>query len=117
MLQDVQNEPQLEEKYYSAVEETLHSIHKLSAELHCQRGVYEVDESVRLGEIYDETKMSDAKFSEEEDTEGMQAHVKAILSKGWVKKPFPGTSQIDACICKAKVLVSLMPNKPSTADP
>lgn len=87
----------------------IRSVMVLAHDLQCQRGVYEFDHTVQLGDRYDESKMHDVKLTDMEDFEkdGKVAIVSCILSKGWVRKVYSGSVDIDACICKARVTVTV----------
>jgi len=84
----------------------LHSIRRLAAQLRCQRGVYEVDDSICLGDRYDDERMVDLENPDLKDTDDVKhARVRAIVSKGVVWKSFTGPSAVVERICKARVLV------------
>jgi hypothetical protein len=89
-----------------AIQQALRSALILAVDMKCQRGVYQIDNRVQLGDLYDESTMSDVKFSEEEDGEDKQTRVIAILSRGWVKIPCDGSDEILAQICKTRVVVA-----------
>ncbi|KAF8243914.1 hypothetical protein K440DRAFT_663817 [Wilcoxina mikolae CBS 423.85] len=84
----------------------LHSVVILAAELRCQRGVYEVDESVKLGDVYDDKRMLDVKFAVDDENPG-HAVVSAVISRGVVKREFVGDTKVQAQICKTRVLVKI----------
>ncbi|KAF8247381.1 hypothetical protein K440DRAFT_661488 [Wilcoxina mikolae CBS 423.85] len=107
----VQTNPvQLEDKFYQTFKELLRSASELAAELRCQRGVYEVDQDIRIGDVYDDSKMTDVTFStadldDEEENTQKQAFVSCIIAKGVVRRPFPGSAEVEKQLSKARVLV------------
>ena len=103
-LHCVQKDGVFRTDYTKLVEDTMKSAMGLAADVKCQRGVYEIDDSVHLGDSYDDTKMVNVRFSDD-DEEDSEAFVKAILSNGWVRRPYSGSKDIEARICKARVVV------------
>jgi len=103
----VQREPvSILESNLVTLREWLYSVIILAAELKCQRGVFEVDESVKLGELYDDQRMFDVKIVvDEENTR--HAIVSAILSKGVVRRSYAGAEEVQAQICRTRVLVKI----------
>ncbi|KAA8907974.1 hypothetical protein FN846DRAFT_686322 [Sphaerosporella brunnea] len=89
------------EDIYAKMEASLIDARFLAADLKCQRGYYEIDSAIRAGDPYDEQRMADVTCTVEAGESGT---VSAILSKGWVKRPFRG-AKVEAVICKARVLV------------
>jgi len=89
-----------------ALQDILHSVMYLAARLRCQRGVYEVDESVQLGDPYNDETMVDIKDPDVED----HATVSCIISRGLVKRPYKGATDVEELICKARVLVTVKRN-------
>jgi hypothetical protein len=90
-------------EYMEAVQKSLLNARILAADLGCQRGVYEIDDDINVGDRYDDSRMTDAMFTAEV---GDRVVVYCILSKGWVKRAYTGAKKIDVRICKAKVLVT-----------
>jgi hypothetical protein len=84
-----------------ALQDILQSVLHLAARLRCQHGVYEVDESVQLGDRYDDDTMVDIKDPDVED----HAIVNCIISRGLVKRSYKGATDVEELICKARVLV------------
>ncbi|KAF8541134.1 hypothetical protein BDD12DRAFT_830363 [Trichophaea hybrida] len=84
----------------------LHSVVTLAAELRCQRGLYEVDDSVKLGDVYDDKRMLDVKFAVDDENPG-NAVVTGVISRGVVKREFVGDERVLAQICKTRVLVKI----------
>jgi hypothetical protein len=84
------------------MQESLVEAHFLASELKCQRGVYEMDSNIQVGDLYDDLRMEDATCAEDV---GEGAIVGVVLSKGWVKRPFRGAQHVEEIICKARVLV------------
>lgn len=89
-------------EYMEAVRKSLVNARILAADLGCQRGVYQIDDDIRIGERYDDSRMTDALFTAEV---GDRVVVYCILSKGWVKRAYMGAKKIDVRICKARVIV------------
>jgi hypothetical protein len=89
-------------EYMEAVQKSLVNARILAAELGCQRGVYEIDDDISIGDKYDDSRMTDAMFTAEV---GERVIVYCILSKGWVKRAYMGAKKIDVRICKARVIV------------
>jgi hypothetical protein len=103
----VQSEPvSISDSNLGTLRKWLHSVMILAAELKCQRFVYEVDESVQLGDLYDDTKMLDMKFVVDEEN-ASYAFVDAIISRGVVKRSYAGDKEVRAQIGKTKVLVKI----------
>jgi hypothetical protein len=111
-LQAVQKNPQFQERYLSAIHHSLRAVVTLAAELRCQRGIYAMDNSVKLGDIYDESTMHDVNFSDDDEDDDQEKHVIAIISRGWMKLPFEGAKEVLAHICKTRVLVAATPSEP-----
>ncbi|KAF8245039.1 hypothetical protein K440DRAFT_423899 [Wilcoxina mikolae CBS 423.85] len=85
----------------------LHSVLDLAAQLRCQRGVYEVDESVQLKDRYDDERMVDIDNPDRKDSEDVdRAFVSGIVSKGVVRSSV-SSNEAQEMICKARVLVSI----------
>ncbi|KAF8544621.1 hypothetical protein BDD12DRAFT_481318 [Trichophaea hybrida] len=104
------NPAELEDKFYLTFKELLHSASELAVELRCQRGVYEVDHDIRIGDVYDDSKMTDVTFStadfdDEEEITQKQAFVSCIIAKGVVRRSFPGSTEVEKQLSKARVLV------------
>lgn len=103
-LHSVQNEGVFRPGYIGLVEDSIKSSMTLAAEIKCQRGAYELDSSVHLGDPFDETKMVNVIFSDDYEV-GTEAIVSGIVSNGWVRKSYAGSTDIEARICKARVVV------------
>jgi hypothetical protein len=70
----------------------------------CQRGFFDIEDDVCAGVPFDERKMEEmGGIAYEED--GGEYVVTCVLSKGWVKRPYRGSSEELGRICKARVLV------------
>lgn len=110
-LASVQVMPEFQEKYLPAIQNTLCSVAMLSAELKCQRSVYEIDDTVHAGQLFDESRMIDVKFTDQADDENKEeeAVVKCIISRGWVRRSYGDFEDIHERLCKARVLVSIQP--------
>lgn len=93
---------ELPESQSEALRERLRKVMHLAAELRCQRGAYEIDNNIQLGEPYDETRMDDVGFTEDACETPI---VLCILSKGFVRRPFAGSDRVDSRVYKARVLV------------
>ena len=103
----VQREPvSISDGNLGTLRKWLQSVMILAAELKCQRFVYEVDQSVQLGEPYDDTRMLDMKFVVDEEN-ASYAFVDAIISRGVVKRSYAGDKEVRAQIGKTKVLVKI----------
>ncbi|KAF8533411.1 hypothetical protein BDD12DRAFT_491919 [Trichophaea hybrida] len=101
------------ESHMNNLREYLHSAMDLAAQLRCQRGVYEVDDSVQLGDPYDDGRMIDLDNPDLKDSEDADhAFVSGIMSKGVVRKKFAGAKEVQEQICKARVLVFV--NRPDS---
>ena len=92
----------LSESQSEALQERLRKAVLLAAELRCQRGAYEIEDNIKLGDPYDETRMDDVGFTVEACEKPV---VLCILSKGWVRRPFAGSDRVDSRVYKARVLV------------
>jgi hypothetical protein len=86
--------------YVTALEGILYDAELLAARLKCQRGVYEVDKSVQIGDRYDDEMMVDVKYTDFENP-----IVSCVISRGLVKRPYKCATQVLEVICKARVLV------------
>lgn len=92
----------LSESKAGALQQRLRKAMVLAAELKCQRGAYELDDNIMIGDPYDETRMDDVGFTEDTCETPV---VSCILSKGWVRRPFAGAERVDSRVYKARVLV------------
>jgi hypothetical protein len=108
---DIHREDKFQDKFVPAIHQSLHSVQVLGADMKCQRGVYQMTNDVKLGDLYDDSRMTDVKFSDDDDEEGKRQRVIAILSRGWVKLPFEGATEILARVCKARVVVGFWPDE------
>ncbi|KAF8541132.1 hypothetical protein BDD12DRAFT_830360 [Trichophaea hybrida] len=113
LLYGLQVDPvQLEDNFYDTLKEILHSARTLAAELKCQRAVYEVDHNIRVGDPYDDSTMVDVSYSTEidddEEERKKQMVVTGVIAKGVVKRPFPGSVEVEAQLARAKVKVVVM---------
>jgi hypothetical protein len=100
----------IEDHSFSSLKSLLSSAKTLAAELKCQRPVYEVDHSICIGDPYDDTTMVDISFCDDEESEQRQMVVTGIIAKGVVKRPFPGSPDVDAQLAKARVKVAFYEN-------
>lgn len=114
MLHPAKSRPYKQKQVPWYIEESLRSMNTLTAQMRCQRGEFRLDESVKLGDPYDETTMENAGPTEVED--GMQAFVVAVLSKGWIRVPPKEISTEEFHICKARVLVELFQQGQQSVD-
>ncbi|KAF8247965.1 hypothetical protein K440DRAFT_643408 [Wilcoxina mikolae CBS 423.85] len=89
---------------FEELKEVLVDAKILAAELGCQRGFYQLDDEISVGDKYDDSRMMDAMcgMDVDEDVEGVV--VSCILSKGWVKRAYMRANNGET-ICKAMVLV------------
>lgn len=106
------NPVQLDDKFYATLKDFVCCASNLAAELRCQRGVYEVDNNIRVGDTYDDSTMTDVTFSaadldDEEENTQKQAFVSCIIAKGVVRRPFPGSTEVEKQLSKARVLVTV----------
>lgn len=88
--------------HMNSCREYLHSAMDLAAQLRCQRGVYEVDESIKLGDRYDDERMVSLDNPDLDLEDADRAFVSGIMSKGVVRKAFAGAKEQ---ICKARVII------------
>ena len=127
-LQD--NPPQIEEGSYNNLREIITKARNLTAQLRCQRGaVYEVDTSIKLGDAYDSTTMTDILFLADYDDGGSDSGdddaadgdggdgsrrprrrkkellVTSIIANAIVKRPAPKSAKVDLYLSKARVTV------------
>jgi len=112
ILLDVQVAPyHLPPEYISELQRILRNLRMLRAQLRCQRAVYEVDHSVTVGEEYDESRMQGVQVAELENIDPKEetALVSCILSNGIVKKKYEASPEIEAWICRARVLIAVVP--------
>ena len=77
----------------------------LAAELGYQRGVYQIEDDVRLGDRYDDSRMVDSTSTADANDE---LYVCCIISRGWVKRASQGAEQVR--VCKTRVLVTTKDN-------
>jgi hypothetical protein len=93
---------------FKALQKSLVDARVLAAELGCQRGAcYELDEDIKVGDPYDDERMTTATQTGEVDERDSQAVVSCVIAKGWIKRPYAGSKEIKARICKARVLVKV----------
>ena len=103
---------QMEEGNYIALHEIVANARKLTAQLRCQRGcVYEVDTSIAVGDNYDNTKMTDIQFSDDDgdgdDSTRELPVVTSVIANAIVRRRAPGSSEVDDYLSKAHVIVSM----------
>jgi hypothetical protein len=80
--------------HMNSFREYLHCSMDLAAQLRCQRGVYEVDEIIKLADRYDDGRMVDLDNPDLKDSEDAdRAFVSGIMSKGVVRKAFAGATE------------------------
>ncbi|KAF8243916.1 hypothetical protein K440DRAFT_32096 [Wilcoxina mikolae CBS 423.85] len=113
LLYKLQVDPvELEDHFYATLKELLYSARTLAAELKCQRAVYEVDHNIRVGDPYDDESMVDVSYStefdDEEEAGRKQMVVTGVIVKGVVKRPWPGSPDVEAQLARAKVKVMAM---------
>jgi hypothetical protein len=92
------------QEYMEAVQKSLVNARILAAELGCQRGVYQFDDDIKVGDKYDDSRMTDATSTVEAEE---RVVVFCILSRGWVKRAYMGAKKVDVQICKTRVLVGV----------
>ena len=122
--------PHIEEAPYNNLREIIAKARSLTAQLRCQRGaVYEVDTSIKVGDVYDSTMMTDIRFMADYDDGGSDGGdgdavdgdggdgsrrprrrkkellVTSIIANAIVKRPAPKSAQVDVCLSKARVTV------------
>jgi hypothetical protein len=85
----------------------------LAAELKCQRACYEIESGIVPGVRYDKSRMRDVGGEADDEDDESSWIVTCVLSKGWIKRPFHGSSDGPVRICKARVLVT---NHPELGD-
>ncbi|KAF8533643.1 hypothetical protein BDD12DRAFT_898322 [Trichophaea hybrida] len=104
LLSKVQMTPRIVPE--TPLRDLLLSVMHLAAQLRCQRGIYEVDNSICLGDYYDDDRMIDLENPDLKETnDSRYAHVRAVVSNGVVWKSFTGPGAVVERICKARVLV------------
>ncbi|KAI5856587.1 hypothetical protein BZA05DRAFT_204567 [Tricharina praecox] len=96
----------LQEQLLPAIGGSLRSVRFLAAEMKCQRGSFRLDDSVGVGDLFDEETMQDVRSTEME--EGTQAIVAAVLSKGWIRIPPKEVDLVEQNICKTRVVISIL---------
>lgn len=92
-------------RYIQKLQEICKDAKKLAADFRCQRNCYEVDNSIQLGEPYNDSTMIDPIFTIVDD--GKVPVVSCIIFNGIVRRPFSGSNEVEQKICKAIVLISL----------
>jgi hypothetical protein len=113
VILDVQTAPcELPPEYISEHQRIIRDLRTLGAQLRCQRAAYEIDHSVAIGQEYDDTRMHGIQVAalEEMDPKKEKAYVTCILSRGIVKKKYKSSKEVEARICKARVLVAVVLN-------
>jgi hypothetical protein len=99
------DEPSIAE---SILSEHLQSVMVLAAQFKCQRGVFELDDSIHLGDRYDDERMADIQNPDLTGTEDAEfARVCGIVSNGMMWKSFTGERPAQERIFKARVLVTI----------
>ena len=124
------NLPQIKEGSYYNLREIIAKARSLTALLRCQIGaVYEVDTSIKVGDAYDHTMMTDVRFTADSDDGGCDGGdgdaaggdggngsrrprrrrkellVTSVIANAIVKRPAPKSPQVDVCLSKARVTV------------
>ena len=102
-LMDIQSGGAINKEFVGSVGESVSMARVLASQLGCQRGVYTMIDDVKLGDRYDESRMTDAASTAEA---GEELVVCSIISRGWVKKAYQGAKRSDVRVCKARVLVA-----------
>ena len=102
-LMDIQSGGAINKEFVGFVGESVSMARVLASQLGCQRGVYTMIDDVKLGDRYDESRMTDAASTAEA---GEELVVCSIISRGWVKKAYQGAKRFDVRVCKARVLVT-----------
>jgi hypothetical protein len=97
------NPIELDQLLYDTLGKLLLKARTLSAEMKCQRGLYEVDNNIQAGDPYDEATMEDIGFADLDETRETVV-VKAIITKGIIKKPSPISKEV-VQLAKARVLI------------
>ena len=80
---------------------TLNRAQALATNLGYNCQAYEIDD-IKLGDPFDETAMDCAPQPDVDD----DSVVSCVIAKGWVRKTYKGAPEIQARICKARVLVT-----------
>lgn len=109
----VQTTPsKLPSEYVSELQRIIQNLRILGAQLKCQRAAYELDNSVTIGQEYDDSRMHGIQVAalEEMDPKKQKAYVTCILSRGIVKKKYKSSAEVEASICRARVLVTVVSN-------
>ena len=125
------NLPQIKEGSYYNLREIIAKARSLTALLRCQIGaVYEVDTSIKVGDAYDHTMMTDVRFTADSDDgcdggdgdaaggdggngsrrprrRKKELSVTSIIANATVKRPAPKSAKVDVCLSKARVTVIL----------
>jgi hypothetical protein len=97
---------QLDDNSIAAFVATIRTARFLAAQLRCQRSVYEV-ENYYVHSPYDETTMTNVDFDfDDEEMEKKQAVITAVIARGIVKRPYPGSNEIHAVISKPRVKIA-----------
>jgi len=105
LLDALQTNPnRLDQFFYDKLSELLFKARTLSAEMKCQRGVYEVNHNIQVGDRYDEATMADLVFGDLD--EEREAVVTAVITKGIVKRLSAGSKEV-VQLAKARVLVGV----------
>lgn len=123
----------IEEGPYYSLREIITTARTLTAQFRCQRGcVYEVDASVVVGDVYDDTKMTDIRYDEDDggsddggdddvadrdagDDGPRPRHrkkvllVTSVIANAIIKRPAPRSPHVDAYLSKA--LVTVLPEQ------
>lgn len=89
----------------SPLRELILTVMRLAAQLRCQRGVYEVDDTIRPGDRYNDERMVDFENPDLVETEADRTSVYAIVSNGVLWRSFTGEGAVQERIVKARVLV------------
>lgn len=104
------NDKKLNDKLLSIITD----LRALSVDLKCQRARYKVDDSIKIGDVFDENKMIDLDCNDCMD--GGIMNVRGIVSDRviCIRSGLDGASSDESQICKARVLVSLSPYASTT---
>ncbi|CCX17469.1 Protein of unknown function [Pyronema omphalodes CBS 100304] len=100
----------IDDDSYLAFVDILRNVRRLAAELRCQRSIYEVEQDIHVHQPYDDATMTDVQFSagldDDEEVEKRQAVITAVIAKGIVKRPYPGSKEVYAVISKPRVKIA-----------
>jgi hypothetical protein len=86
-----------------ALKDILHSTVMIYVSLKCQRDVYEIEDDVKPGIDFDESRMDDIEFTQLDSQE--RGVVTCVLAKGWVRRSYRGSKDVVGRVCNARVTI------------